>query len=200
MHLSTSTSHPHLFVKSWILQLESGPGTFSLPSNDYPVPCQVSSAPERLFLSYRNSALQDAKPVRGALMRFTGWPRVYRPNCSGLTQSMGRIDPKSGRLRSKRNLSRWGSDCGQSARVRSEEASGLVLEVYGSEERSCHGKWSYICWDTSEERLTAKPDRVSCAFMISGTEIMSRFPPRGDNYDGGRCRRAEVTSCDLIFH
>lgn len=34
--------------------------------------------------------------------------------------------------------------------VRSDRASGLVLEVYGGEECSCHGKWLYICWDTTE--------------------------------------------------
>ena len=32
-----------------------------------------------------------------------------------------------------------------------EDPGCWCSQVYGSEECSCHGKWSYICWDTTEK-------------------------------------------------
>lgn len=46
--------------------------------------------------------------------------------------------------------------------VRSNVAAGLVLEVYGGEERSCHGKWSYICQDAASKGPPRHPAGFFC--------------------------------------
>lgn len=38
---------------------------------------------------------------------------------------------------------------------------GWIFEVYGDERSSCHGKCSYICWDTTEKSLSRSLTRLS---------------------------------------